>query len=453
MISHHVFLNLDFNFAFLQLKGTLKKSSVTVFNMATLNESQILTLIGETDPDVDVIGPSYCGQTVFVSWPHLMEARVVAVASIDTKYSFDVDSYMEGGGIIYKTDGSFRKTHMTPRDVDEWRMNEKDIKGRYASRWGVDIGQTKILIYATPITGRKYVYTQSGRVTLEKQWSTIPVPYAFQATVKDIQVHESVGHQYSTLSEVFPAGSTCFMLGHPGYGLQGRVLVADKNNKGKIRIEFENIQEEESESQKQRLLSATGHYMPGYSGAQRLGISPHLISRITGTIYMTLSPTAEETNSDRPRRPRKINVGLSLKFNKSNEEVPGWSKKGETGWLYSMKTVEVLRRYIQEFPEFFDYVSSQNSGSDDFFDYQVFGPGPEGVDRARELQTFVETLPCAKAERQSCGMSAVDAETLPILLKNGPPSLKQVEQEQDQQRVQSQEGRLDLHLPQEGLPR
>ena len=250
------------------------------------------------------------------------------------------------------------------------------------------------------------MYTQNGRVTLEKQWSSIPVAYALQATVKDIPIKESIGHQFSTLAEVFPTGSTVFMLGNPGYGLQGRVLsAADKNLKGKVRIEFDNIHEADIEEQKQRWLSGLSHYMPGYVGAQRLGISPHLISRITGTIYLTLSPTEDDDkrSGDRPRKPKKINVGLSLKFNKSNEEVPGWSKKADNGWLYSSKTIEVLRRYIQEFPEFFDFISKQGSGSsDDFTEAQVFGSGPEGAERARELQEFIQTLPCGKAQRQVC---------------------------------------------------
>lgn len=268
---------------------------------------------------------------------------------------------------------------------------------RYANRWGVDIGKTHILVYATPITGRKYVYTQNGRVTLEKQWSPTPVPFALQATVKELLVKETFSHQYSTLSEVFLTNSVCFMLGHPGYGLKGRVLSADRNLKGKIRIEFENIHEPDNEEAQKRFSNVSSHYMPGYIGAQRLGISPHLISRITGTIYLVLSPTDDDRSGDRPRRPKKINVGLSLKFNKSNEEVPGWSKRGETGWLYSVKTIEVLRRYIQEFPDFFDFLA-KSSGSDDFTDQQVFGP--DGTERAQQLHEFVQTLPCINAERR-----------------------------------------------------
>ena len=109
----------------------MKKSSICVFNMNTLNESQILTLVQETVPDIDDIGQRYCGQTVFVSWPHLVEARVVAVANTEAKYSFEIDSFGEGGSVNYKLDGAIRKIPMTPRDVDDWRMHEKEIKSRY----------------------------------------------------------------------------------------------------------------------------------------------------------------------------------------------------------------------------------------------------------------------------------------------------------------------------------
>jgi len=52
--------------------------------------------------------------------------------------------------------------------------------------------------------------------------------------------------------------------------------------------------------------------MYGSIAAQRLGISSHLLSRITGTIYV-IQASQEEV--------AKHNIGLNLKFNKKNEEV------------------------------------------------------------------------------------------------------------------------------------
>lgn len=56
-------------------------------------------------------------------------------------------------------------------------------------------------------------------------------------------------------------------------------------------------------------------YMPGNVAAQRLGISSHLLSRITGSIFVIDGDALNANNAS------KYNLGLNLKFNKKNEEV------------------------------------------------------------------------------------------------------------------------------------
>ena len=43
---------------------------------------------------------------------------------------------------------------------------------------------------------------------------------------------------------------------------------------------------------------------------------------------------------------QKANVGLNLKFNKKNEEVPGYTKKTEKEWLYSAAVEDLLGEYV-----------------------------------------------------------------------------------------------------------
>ena len=116
----------------------------------------------------------------------MIEARVVAVSSSEIKIGYDGESYFEGSAVVYEMDQPLKTTQLNLSDAEKWRQDEKEIRMRYTSKWGVDIGQTQILVYATPIIDRKYVYTKAGRVTLEKQWSQIPVPFALQVTVQDL---------------------------------------------------------------------------------------------------------------------------------------------------------------------------------------------------------------------------------------------------------------------------
>lgn len=62
----------------------------------------------------------------------------------------------------------------------------------------------------------------------------------------------------------------------------------------------------------------------------------------------------------------KVNVGLNLKFNKKNEEVPGFTKKVENQWLYSKKALDAVsqyvKRYLKNFACFFVYFMHFSGG-------------------------------------------------------------------------------------------
>jgi len=72
------------------------------------------------------------------------------------------------------------------------------------------------------------------------------------------------------------------------------------------------IKEPTYETIRKAYMQQKTRYMYGSIAAQRLGISSHLLSRITGTIYV-IQASQEEII--------KYNIGLNLKFNKKNEEV------------------------------------------------------------------------------------------------------------------------------------
>lgn len=71
-----------------------------------------------------------------------------------------------------------------------------------------------------------------------------------------------------------------------------------------------NLDDVKQKQRETRLL-----FMHGSKAAQHLGIGSHLLSKITGTIFVM--PGSIEQNLGGARQ----NVGLNLKFNKRNEEV------------------------------------------------------------------------------------------------------------------------------------
>ena len=106
--------------------------------------------------------------------------------------------------------------------------------------------------------------------------------------------------------------SSCFLLGgsHAHYGCQGTV-VQTSSEKGRVQLTLVEGKEPDLTDVIKAKRGLTPAYFPGFKAAQRLGITSHLLSRITGSIF--ISKGAKEAEADYAS---KINVGLNLKVGK-----------------------------------------------------------------------------------------------------------------------------------------
>lgn len=66
-----------------------------------------------------------------------------------------------------------------------------------------------------------------------------------------------------------------------------------------------------------------------------------------------------------------MNIGLNLKLNKKNEEIPGYTKKVDGQWLYSYKSVQLVKEYMKFCPDLFTYIAS-HMGNDVFYESELF---------------------------------------------------------------------------------
>ena len=131
-------------------------------------------------------------------------------------------------------------------------------------------------------------------------------------------------------------------------------------------------------------LQRSVRYNRGYHLAQRLGVSSHLVSRLTGSIYVRSGSSSDELKNMQSSR---TNIGFNLKFNKTNKEVPGFSRKdpNDGQWLYSHRTLECIESYMMAFPELFDFLST-HAAEDNFLADDVFGRGLGSVESSTIVQ-------------------------------------------------------------------
>jgi len=178
------------------------------------------------------------------------------------------------------------------------------------------------VVHACPMSGRKFVMAanQKGRITLEKQWHHISQEYALQAIVKDILVEDKQFQQYCTVEELFPQNTTVFMLGNPHYGCKGNVLKIAPEDKGRIKCKFEVPEDLDLTPAVAAASSSIMRYENSFRAAKQLAVSGHVLSRLTGTVYIMRGAKEQQADSA-----SKSNIGLNLKFNKRSEEVCGYT--------------------------------------------------------------------------------------------------------------------------------
>ncbi|KAJ8687572.1 hypothetical protein QAD02_023366 [Eretmocerus hayati] len=387
----------------------LAKAKVRVFEQASRKENMMLTVLPRKAPTLEELAQNWLGKTVFISWPHLVEALVVGVSNSKRKISIMHPKPAR----VSDENSKFITEEMNDVSLASWNLHRKAIMEKYRTRLGIEVDKIEIIVHAAQITGRRYVYGTQGKMTLEKQWHDIPTMYAYQTVVEDITVHSQDFIQFTSIADVFVLKSICFMLGHPHYGSMGEVTEPGVDLKaGRVKVTMRVVPEPSFDSIRKLKADKKTRFMPGNIAAQRLGISSHLLSRITGTIFVINGEGENPTNA------HKHNLGLNLKFNKKNEEAQGFTRKDQNGtWLYSAKTIDFIRDYMLAFPELFENLEQYLVSSDLFMKDDLFpDQGSDGVEAAvawlkeKQKSLGIVIRPCGTDELDTDVVAAIEKE-------------------------------------------
>ncbi|XP_020484974.2 5'-3' exoribonuclease 1 [Labrus bergylta] len=384
-----------------------KKSGVVVFQQSSRGENMMLEILhskDDADPVCDDVAAQVLGKPVFVNWPHLEEARIVAVSDGEVKFCLDEPPGVQRVYDRPSTPPPTRVTYLSDKEQKDWVKDVQGLTEHFLKRKGITVNETAVVLYGQLLTGRKYVPKASGVVELEKQWAKQVLPFAFQTIVKDIQAFYSSLTCFKSLDELFPPSTAVFMVGNPYYGAMGEVQdSSDVIKDGRVRVVFNVPHEPQLETLIQNQHKYCVKYSPGYVLASRLGITSYLVSRFSGSIFIGRG------SKKNPCGEQKANVGLNLKFNKKNEEVPGYTKRTEKEWLYSAAVEDLLAEYLDRFSEVFNLVS-RNSHDDVFYEDDIW-PGLEqnGAERVAEIVAWLKSHPVSSVSRASCDLQVLDS--------------------------------------------
>lgn len=327
----------------------LQNDQIIVFQQPTRSESMILTLENEFENVTpEQFAQMYCNKIIYANWPYLREYKVVAV----------VDSLMK-----YETAKSGKKLIASPLErfeLDEYHKKVDEINYMLHKKMGLRFSNKD---YDDEIVGEKYkdnvdqvkepidglVYAKrvigvtpnrEGRMT--KVLSESVEVFPIQLIVPTVKSSDPRFEETDPLpiDQEFPIGSSVVFLGKMGYGTPATVVGTEN---GTLAISF--IKQKTPEPSFGLIAANIEReniiYHNAYETARILRLKPYILSRITSS-YIILDGQ------------KKVNIGLSLKFEGKGIKTLEHTRKNGTQWEYSDIAINLIKDYMRTFPDLFN---------------------------------------------------------------------------------------------------
>uniref|UniRef100_A0A2M4B8M8 Putative 5'-3' exonuclease hke1/rat1 n=1 Tax=Anopheles marajoara TaxID=58244 RepID=A0A2M4B8M8_9DIPT len=366
-------------FKHLPYHGKLKEMRVKVFNFPSKNDSMVVCLddAPKERPDTATLARELLDKIVYVSWPHLMEAKVDSVSDKNQ---------------LFKRANEAEK-------VDERMFNIwcKSITEHNENRLALSVGPISQLVHVRTCVGTEYVLKDDGFV-LKRLWNNVAMPYPAQCIVREVKDVMKQQESFISMEKMFPLRSAILLRATDCYGCMGEVADISNNRiQGKFLVYEEPEMREVFQMHKQSLQN----YRSTNDTAALLGISVSVLLQLTGTIlvahggHRSLNVENEKT----------VNIGLRLRMMSKNEAAVGFCRRLHNRmWVFSDRTVNLLQRYDEQAPGLFEKLEAVNNKV--HFETDLFGEGNEG--KLDELHKWLKEQEHNEAERRSCGIELLE---------------------------------------------
>lgn len=306
----------------------IELAEVVVFQHPSRNESIVLTLKNQfEDLESSTVSRRLLNRPVYIGWPYLREAKVVAISDELCRYEMNKNAM----------------STIPHQNADQWMREASGFKRQYA-RQGVKIGTVPILVHVAPLKGMKR--TASG--ALVKDYSTASLTLPLQTVVESVQNEDEryIERAPLPIEEEFPLDSKAVYLGPSAYGnpvtVKGHhqnALDVEVMKLSRGELSLGHIIEKREKSQLR--------FMPSYRVAKDIGISSYYLSRITAKYIVEIGG-------------KSYDVGLNLRSEVKKLKALGYAQRALQGWEYSTLAAKLVQSYLQLFPDIHNALMNYN---------------------------------------------------------------------------------------------
>lgn len=368
--------------------GQLGFHGVQVFQQESRNESQVITLLDPSSHSNIELAKTKLGQRIHVGYPNLQEALVIRVS--DELFDY----------VLPLGEQHVVSIPHTPQQIEQWKKKADKIENTYSKRLGMIIGGVESIVHIQLLKGM--IKTDEGATI--KEFADIPgqeTDYALQTVVDDVINPDErfIEKEAVPIEEEFPENSRAFFLGDFNYG---RPVHVTGHSEGKVNGLIAAVKGKEPEFGRVRVSEAERHcpYSPSYAIARKLRLNPLVLARITSSFSVDIEGT-------------RVNLGLNLKFEARKQKVLGYSRRGDSGWEFSEKAVELLQQYMIAFPEFIAGI--QRNPQNDRYSPTDFYPPDVAPAKMKEIRDWLKSVEAKNFEKVPLDAEQLDSDIVQLI--------------------------------------
>uniref|UniRef100_A0A061R927 5'-3' exoribonuclease 1 n=1 Tax=Tetraselmis sp. GSL018 TaxID=582737 RepID=A0A061R927_9CHLO len=359
---------------------------VNIFGQPSKQESLVLRFpLPDRRQTAAAAAGSFNGQTCFVDWPFLKEARIVAVS--------DKRCTVRNG----------RKQEHSRAQADSWEC-KAGVMAADMLKQGLDVQECTVVLHVRRVEGlslhpdglvEKQIASAEAIYPLQMILTRNPAPDPWfdPKTVKKAWDHSlsklSVGdralflgpHSYGQVATIVEAGG-------PGTAMNGHKIKAARQGGPCMTILIApQVLPQAFASTAHRIIANTTQPMiPSGQVARQLRMNPRVLGTISGSVWMQAGD-------------ERFDVGLAVKHAGNELCVPEYCQANVSGrgWVYSTDFVQALQEYKRRFPWVFQMIES-NPKPQSYDARDVFPDlTPEGqAAQVSSVSQWLKTLPMSR---------------------------------------------------------
>jgi 5'-3' exoribonuclease 1 len=368
--------------------GQLAFHGVNVFQQESRKESMVITLLDPESRSNIELAKQKLGQRVHVGYPFLQEGLVVRVS--DELFDY----------VLPKGEQHVVSIPHSPFQIEQWARKSDKIESYYSKRLGMIVGSVDAIVHIDLLKG----LNKNDDGATVKEFGEIPgqeTDYALQLIVDQVISEDErfIEREALPIEEEFPEGSRGFFLGEFNYGRAVQVI---GHENGKVNGVLAAVKGKEPEFGKRHAREAEklSPYTPSFAIARNLRLNPLVLAKITSSFSVTIDG-------------QRVNLGLNLKFEAKKLKVLGYSRRGDSGWEFSLKAVELIQQYMINFPDFIAGIQRNPQG--DKYEPTDFYPEDIAMAKIKDIKNWLKSIEAKHFEKVPLDAEQLDSDVVKLI--------------------------------------